>query len=297
VWKNIVQNHISKNFIMKKALLLSAVSVILFVYAKAQAFAGLNFGYGIPATGQVVGINSEDNNPSNTFSFENVRGSFGSGLNAGVYFGYWFSDVVGAQLGVNYLFGKKYTFTDNSVNNTNVTDNSTDEVAARSLRLTPALRVGFGHGDVHPYMLGGFSIGLANKITDDLNETTINPGGTDILIESTEYTGGISVGPFAAVGLNFHLSEKLLFTVELNSYFANWAPTKGEIVTATFNGADALGNMTTDQKQFEYVNKIDQTMNTSASQPTQRLKNYYPMNSVGLTIGLHYEFSGTMAAQ
>jgi hypothetical protein len=282
---------------MKRTLLLSALCFILSGAVKSQAFAGLNFGYGIPATGQIVGINSEDNNPGNTFSNENVRGSFGSGLNAGVYFGYWFSDVVGAQLGVNYLFGKKYTFTDNSVNSSNVTDNITDKVAARSLRLTPALRIGFGHGDVHPYMLGGFSIGLANKITDDLNESTTTPGGTDITVMKTEYTGGISVGPFAAIGLNFHLTEKLLFNVELTNYFANWAPTKGEITTATFNGTDQLGNMTTNQKQYEYVNKVDQTMNTSTSQPTQRLKNYYPMNSVGLTIGLHFEFNGTMAAK
>lgn len=282
---------------MKKTLLLSACCVMLLVNANSQSFAGLQFGYGIPATGQVVGVNSESNNPANTFSTENVRGSFGSGLNAGIYFGYWFSDVVGAQLGVNYILGKKYTFTDNSVVSSNVTDDTKDEVAARSLRLTPALRVGFGHGDVHPYMLGGFTIGMMNKITDDMNETSTNPGGTDITDVSTEYTGGISVGPFAAVGLNFHLTEKLLFSAEITSYFANWAPTKGEITKATVNGADQLSNMTTNQKQFEYVNSVDQTMNTSNGQPTQRLKNYYPLNSVGITIGLHFEFNGTMAGK
>ncbi|CAN5398326.1 hypothetical protein BH09BAC5_BH09BAC5_16790 [soil metagenome] len=282
---------------MKKIIILASLTMFAFTQVKSQAFAGLGIGYGMPATGEVIGFNSNNNNPSNTYSTETVHGSYGTGLNAQGYFGYWFSEVIGAQLGVNYLMGKKYTFENNNVNNSNVSSNATDEVFARSLRLTPALRVGFGHGAVHPYMLGGFTIGMMNKLTDNYNETSLNPSGTNITVWNTEYTGGISLAPFAALGMNIHITEKLLFNAEITGFFANWAPTNGEVVTASYNGADQLGNMTTSQKQFEYVDKVDQSMNTSAGMPTQSLKSYLPMSSIGLTVGLHFEFGGTEPAK
>ncbi len=282
---------------MKKLIILASLSAFACTQVNSQAFAGFGVGYGVPANGNVIGFNSNNNNPSNTFSTENVHGSYGSGLNVGGYFGYWFNEVIGAQLGVNYLMGKKYTFEDNNINNSNVADNSTDEVFSRSLRLTPALRVGFGHGDIHPYMLGGFTIGMMNKLTDNYNETDNNPSGTNITVWQAEYTGGVSIAPFAALGMNIHITEKLLFNAEITGYFANWAPTNGEVISSSFNGADQLGNMTTSQKKFEYVDKVDQTMNNSAGQPTQILKSYVPMSSIGLTVGLHFAFGGTEAAK
>ncbi|HTL81160.1 MAG TPA: hypothetical protein VL651_05625, partial [Bacteroidia bacterium] len=150
---------------MKKVILLSAVFCFSHILVKSQVYAGLGFGYGLPMAKDVIGTNSENNNPANTFSEDNVYGSFGSGANAHAYVGYWFNDVIGVDLGVNYLAGRKYTFTSNSVNSSNVTNDQKDEMWARALRITPALRIGLGNGDIHPYFLAGLSIGVMNKIT------------------------------------------------------------------------------------------------------------------------------------
>jgi hypothetical protein len=281
--------------IMKtKNIFLAGVVVLSFTNVNAQSpYVGIGFGYGLPIAGSVIGINSESNNPANTFSDENVYGSYGKGFNFGGYFGYSINDDLGAELGVNYLMGSKYMFKDNRVISSNTTDNSSDEIFSRSLRLTPSIRVEFGEGKISPYVRGGLAFGIMNKITDNFSETFTDPGTIDISEASSEYTGGVSVGFCGGLGMNITLKEKLFLFAELSNYYSSWAPNKRDFTKYTFNGSDRLGGMTTDEKHFEYVDKVDQTMNTSSGESRKELKFYFPMSSFGLNIGLHYAFGGS----
>jgi hypothetical protein len=156
----------------------------------------------------------------------------------------------------------------------------------------PSLRIEFGDAKIRFYARGGATFGVMSKITDNSTETFTNPGSTDIRLQTFEYTKGLSIGFTSALGMKIPLTEKIFFTLEVSNYYVNWAPKKGELTKSTLNGADELGGMTTDQKEFDYVNKVDQSMNTSSSQPTQQLKVYFPMNSFGLVVGLHFAFGG-----
>lgn len=275
-----------------KAIFIFSLLIFSVSAAKSQGlYAGLGVGYGMPACGVVIGLNSTSNNPAGTFSDENVKGSFGKGLNFGGYFGYMVSENVGFELGVNYLMGSKYTFTNNDVNGNSTTDRS-DDVKANSLRLNPALRIAVGDGKVRPYLRAGLSIGVMNKMTDDYSRTHTDPGGTDITLSTTEYTGGTSIGFTSALGIAFSLSDKMSLFGELTNYYSTWGATTGKITKFTFNGSDQLSTMTTDQKEFEYVDKVDQSMNTSDSQPTKELKTFAPMSSFGISVGLHFSFGG-----
>jgi hypothetical protein len=273
-----------------KILFLSVISFVAVSSLKAQGpYAGFGIGYGLPFPATVLGNNSSSNSAGNSFSIENVRGSYGSGLNFGVYVGDMISEQVGFELGINYLMGHKYMFENDDATPPG-SDNISDEMFARSLRLTPSLRVGFGTGTIRGYMRGGFAIGVMNTVTDNTTETATSPGATDVWVESFVYRGGISFGFSGALGMQIPISDNMSFFAEASDYFVNWSPKEGELTESTLNGSDQLGSMTTDQKQYEFVDEVNQSMNTSSSQPTQQLKFYFPMSSFGLNIGLHFAF-------
>ena len=144
-----------------KAKLLFLFSLFIFSLANAQGpYAGIHIAYGAPGSMTILGQNSERNNPANTFSNENVKGSYGTGFNFSGYGGYMFDENFGLELGVNYLLGSKYKFTDNNVLSANVTDNFEDEVYARSLLLLPSLRIEFGAAKIRFYARGGATFGI-----------------------------------------------------------------------------------------------------------------------------------------
>src|ERR1044072_9328816 len=196
---------------MKAKLLIPALSILFVVsVAKAQPYAGVTIGYGMPGTWSVLGTNYESNGPANTFSSENVVGSYGTGLNFGGYVGGMVSDNTGFELGINYLVGAKYSFRDYETH-PNTTDNIDDKVYARSLRLCPSLRVTFGDKNIRPYTRAGIVIGIMNKINDDLTETFTTPGTTDITLETFELRKGLAVGFTGALGINIPLNTNMFF--------------------------------------------------------------------------------------
>jgi hypothetical protein len=277
---------------MKSKLFFLSVICLSALGMKAQPYAGITVGYGLPGSWSVLGHNIESNKPANTFSNENVKGSYGTGLNFGGYFGDMLADDIGLELGVNYLMGWKYKFTDHNVMSPGVIDNTEQEIYARSLRLCPSLRIEFGDWNARPYMRAGIAIGIMNKLIDNSTETFTNPGTTDVALETFERRGGVSIGFTGALGIGIPVNDNMFFFAEVCDYNMNWAPAKGEITVATLNGADELGGMTTDEKEFEYVDMVDQTMNTASSQPTKQLKTYFPMSSFGINVGLHFAFGG-----
>lgn len=254
------------------------------------SYAGIGVTYGIPVAGAIVGENIESNQPAGTESDETVRGSLGRGLSVGAYFGYMPNENMGFELGVNYLFGMKYKFTDNRVLSSNVTDNTSTEINAHSLRLVPAVRFTFGEGSIRPYMRGGVVIGLMNKVTVVTHETFSNPSVTDVTESTFEYYHGAAFGIAGGLGANFSISDNLFFSAEITNYFYSWSPAKGHYTKFTVDGADQLGGMTTNEKEIEYVDKVDQSMNTSDSQPYKAPRFSLPMSSIGLQVGIHFAF-------
>src|ERR1035438_7821011 len=100
-------------FIVLAAIVLSSITV----NSNAQGFyidAGL--GYGFNAVSQSIGDSYSSTNSGSTFSStdQNVKGSFGAGLNFGAAFGYMISEHIGAELGISYLSGSTIQITNTS---------------------------------------------------------------------------------------------------------------------------------------------------------------------------------------
>jgi hypothetical protein len=100
-------------------------SIILFsilILASSKSFtqnAYLKFqsGYQIssnPSSGQNTVSNTSSTFTTTTATSKNI--GLGTGLNFGAAIGYDFSENIGTEIGVNYLFGHKYELTDESTN-------------------------------------------------------------------------------------------------------------------------------------------------------------------------------------
>lgn len=275
-----------------KQILLTIILIISLNQLKAQGlFASFGAGYGIAVSNSILGFNQDNNDVANTFYTENVKGSYGKGVNMNLSFGYMLNKNIGLELAGNYLMGSTYTFTNVDVNAFNSTT-QTDEVNAKSFRLIPGIRLVYGEGKMKYYSRIALAIGIMNKLCDNFNRTNTNPSGTDITVSSFEYSGGTYFGFSGAFGLTYNFTDHIALYGELGRNFISWAPTNGAYTSFTINGADQLGNMETQDKNFEYVDKIDQSMNQNSFESRKQLKTYSPMNSLGLTFGLHFSFGG-----
>ncbi|MEO5642721.1 MAG: outer membrane beta-barrel protein [Bacteroidia bacterium] len=250
---------------------------------------GFGGGYGVGTSRTIIGYNSEENNVNNTYYKEGIKGSYGKGANFNVYGGYMLTNVIGLELAANYLAGSPYTFTNVDIDNiTSITH--VNEIHATSFRLIPGIRLGYGEKKLRVYSRVALAFGLMNKMIDNHTRTTSDPAGTDILYESFEYTGGKYVGFTGSFGLTYSLSEHISLYGELSRYFISWGAKYGEYTEVKFNDADQLGNMTTSEKKFEYVERVDQTMNQNSGEPTKALRSYVPLNTLSVSLGLHFNF-------
>jgi opacity protein-like surface antigen len=272
---------------MKKNIVLAAAVAVITLSTqdiKAQgAYLNLGAGYGIGMAGQNLGTNETYN------SIEVVRGSLGKGFNTGVGFGYMFTENVGMEMNLNYLLGAKTTFTDNS------SDNNPEDVriiSANMLRINPAMKFTFGE-TIKPYAKIGMVIGVAGKITETNEDNSGAPLFPTKVETTQEYTGGVSLGLTGALGVDIMFSEMIGMYVELGALAQSYAPTKSVITQYDINGAQHITDLTTHDKETEYLSSYDPAApDNDDSKPDQRLKAYSPFSSIGLNVGVHFAFGG-----
>ena len=261
-------------------LIVLAISTCFTSLHAQGLFVKINAGYGLQTSSQNIGYYAFFNQASATGSFtrEQINVSFGKGLNFGAGVGYMFSENVGAELDVSYLLGGK------SVAHDTYTGGYTDyTLNARFLRLNPSLIISAGSGNISPYVKMGvlFGMGSITYIYDDYDDG-------DITYYKEKLNGGISFGLTSGIGANFSLSDMLSLFGELNMVNMSYAPKKGEVTEFTSNGINQLPDLTTKQKETEFLKEFTvSTANpTPDSQPRQALSQKMPFGSVGLNIGV-----------
>jgi opacity protein-like surface antigen len=272
---------------MKTSIVLAAALAVVTLSthnAKAQGpYLNLGAGFGIGMAGQNLGTNESSN------SIEVVRGSYGKGFNTGIGFGYMFNEYIGMETNLNYLLGGKTTFTDNS------SDNNPEDVrviSARMLRINPAMKFTYGE-NIKPYAKIGMIIGVAGKITETNEDNSGAPLFPTKVETTEEYTGGVSLGLSGALGVDIMFSDMIGMYVELGAIAQSYAPTKSVITQYDINGAQHITDLTTHDKETEYLNSYDPSApDNDDSKPDQRLKAYSPFSSIGLNVGVHFAFGG-----
>jgi hypothetical protein len=161
-------------------------------------------------------------------------------------FGDMFNEHVGAELRINYLLGGKSKAKDEFPGGS-----AEYKLFARMLRFLPAVVIAAGGDGINPYAKFG-AVVSTGSVKWEMED---NEDG-DVTILKAKYTGRMALGFMGAVGANFPLSDNLSVFAEVNTINQSYSPKKGELKEATFNGEDKLPDMTTSQKEVEYVDVI-----------------------------------------
>ncbi|MHB1278619.1 MAG: outer membrane beta-barrel protein [Bacteroidia bacterium] len=248
-------------------------------------YVNFNVGYGLKMGSQNLeyfGFYNYSNTGNSTTS-EQVFVSLGKGLNVGASFGYMFNKNIGAELGVSYLLGGKSTVKDSYPNGSR----AEYTLSSNMLRIFPSLVIATGFEKINPYAKFGVVIGSGS-----VKYEIVDYDGGDVTKMKMKLNGGIAFGLSSGIGALFNLSEKMAFYGELNMVNLSYAPKKGEVTKFTFNGVNYTGDMTTREREVEFVDRYTYNPSNppSDSQPSQELKQKLPYGSIGLNIGLRINF-------
>jgi hypothetical protein len=222
-------------------------------------------------------------------SYDNVNtygAAYGTGGNVTLAGGYMFSKYVGVELGIRDFWGLKKTqqFTYQGVEGGS--SNTTYKRNVMSLQIIPSIILTPGLENWNPYARFGLSMGVYNTVT----ETETNNTGNVETISKGKYSGGFPLGYSAALGLEYKLSGSISLTAEADCEGMNYAPNKWEIREYTVNGADHLGDLTTKQKETEFVKSYDRSESIPNDSPDKALRLYFPLSNVSLNVGAKIRF-------
>ena len=267
-------------------------------YGQKGLYLNVGGGYGIciAANSNAASYDRTQIAGLNTNKVSSGSGSFGKGVQFGATVGFMFSENIGAELNVGYLVGTKSTQTlyqDIYMPPTMLSSSYENKMSGNMLRLTPALKFSVGKDKLKPYMRVGLVVGLAGKLKNVVtrNETYSSGASSYLSVEESSYTGGVSLGLSASLGVNYKLSDKLGIFAEIGIISQSWAPNKRLVTLSTVNGVNKLGTMTTNEKETTYLNSYTQVSSSyNPNVPAQALKIAMPFSSVGLNIGVQLSF-------
>ena len=309
---------------MKKIVFSAAVLMASFG-ASAQGFYGdLSIGYGLGFPNSVLGTSAHTDatttgpmfTPTGAVKTEkNLQGTIGAGLNITLAPGYMFNEHIGAELGLNYFMGGNTLMQEGTSTHTNTTvgwnaiewDNGSGYAKSSQFRLIPTIVLSTGtESKLSGYTKLGLILPVAGSTTITSERVQYSPaivGGAlaavPTTIESEEVVkGAFTAGFRGAIGVNFKVADKISIFGEVFGSFLNIGRKSSEITKVTRNGVDLLPDMTTAEKQTNYLNEINNTTNSygtgaviDANKPLDVLNpaktNY---NQVGLTVGVKFNF-------
>lgn len=285
---------------MKKSVFRTAVVALLIlpVFASAQGmYVDVNLGWAFPfntQTGLVSNVTSTNYNDFDNSEYaytsteEAVALSLGKGISFGAGFGYLFNQYLGAELQLSYLVGGK-TSGDYSDQTTYISGGITDKTtitntttfSATMFRVVPTFVLKAGTEKINPYAKLGVVIGFGTIEVTDIG----NFGGT-MMSYKGELNGGVSFGLNTRLGVEFGATGKLTYFAELNIMSLNYAPKKGELFEYKVDGVEMLGDLTTSEREIEFVDVLTFQEDAPDDQPTQELKMNMPFSGIGVNVGI-----------
>jgi len=210
----------------------------------------------------------------------------GNGFNGSLAVGYWFCKYAAVELAVSEFLGLPTQ--GDSVIHLIGASKATAKVRGSMLSVIPAIVISAGLEKINPYARFGLQIGvlpyMISKYTQD-NSSTNPPMSKEIY---NDYYGGVALGYTAAGGVSFNFTKLLSFFVEIQFVHSTWSPNHSQIVKYTVNGEDRLSELTTWQKQADFVWEKNVNGTIDVNQPRQELRSTYPFSTVSLNLGLKF---------
>lgn len=279
---------------IKKKINLQLTAVIIAVFAvshlQSQGFyISAGGGYGLPAAPSLNGSYEHDDFEIDEYSTLKGSGTLGKGFQVGGAFGYMLNENIGAELGIMYLAGTKLKQRDYNTGGIDNSYHSEFSEKATILRFIPAIKITTGKHNLKPYLKTGVIIGIAGKIYYSYSSLSSNLG-THQYEREIEFSGNTSFGFSGSIGVEYKLNTKFGFYAEFNIITQSWAPGKSVMTKSEWNGVDDLPSMTTSEKETIYVDSYTNEGLDDPSSPSKALKEYMPLSSIGMNVGVHFNF-------
>jgi opacity protein-like surface antigen len=254
------------------ALLLAPVASAQDIYLKA------NIGYGFGTSASGLGALHDD-------KYRYM--SLGAGFLGGAGLGYYFTDNLAVELGINYHLGRNFK----SEQTENFTKIET-EYRGSGLQLTPCVVITTGReNSIAPYARIGMLVGLLNQVNEVSKQSVDLPVGAPIDIRSTEeqarYYGGVGLGAVAALGVDYVISDNLIIFSELQLTSFAYRPAKGELKVSKVDDVDRLPTLEDREKSWEYTNNIN---DVKPGENNKRLTDKFPFGAIGINFGVKFGF-------
>jgi opacity protein-like surface antigen len=271
---------------MKKLLLSLLLVAGCFGVASAQGlFIRVGGGYNLGINQALIGQNATmtTSTSGEIVKLENVYGSHGQGINLGLRVGYMFSENVGADLGLNYILGAKYSFTDKTTTPTSV-DETKDERWANTLLINPCMVLSTSQKEmISAYTRFGIAIGMPSVMAKG---TQTSPGITRE--DEREVSMAVGLGFTGALGVDIHFGDRFGVYGELNLLSMSSKANSVEITKYTLNGKDRLNDIPADDRKFNYVDEIE---TKPGETPKDQLRAFtIPFSALGINVGLKIRF-------
>lgn len=249
-------------------------------------------GYGLPIASAIIGSKYFYTSSAtvNSYSEESVKGSYGSGGNFNLTFGYELNKNIIIEFNTQYILSKKF----NTINNYtydytgySYVSNHNTTSSAKGLFFNPSVIFSAGFGKAAPYARFGFIFG-SPKVRG-AESSYDNGDGVDSTETKWEYSKGLAFGFQGAVGMNWKLSEKLDLFTELNFISMTYFAGEYNLTKYNRNGYDYLEGMSLSQTQTIYKRKYTYSnSNYDPAKPTVSLRESTPFSSLTLQIGVRF---------
>jgi hypothetical protein len=249
-------------------------------------------------------INNDIQQFTYDYNYENVPFSLGEGFNFGVGLGYMFNSNIGVELGVSYLLGSSTIGTSvgevvRTLNQDVYLQNYEFNYTAKAtmLRLIPSVVLTPGFEKFNPYARLGMIIGFGSFMMEEV-DVEIMSGAYDNLqntfTDKEKFEGGVALGVNSSLGLEYILNEQFSVLCEVNYIAMRYTPKMSSVTERMINGEDQLPILPVSTKQTEYYKEFTENGSRSApinyDQPTQEMASSYPFSSLGLNIGVKFNF-------
>ena len=251
-------------------------------YAQGM-YGSVRVGYNFPSGAQTLATNTTTTATSDIS--EPVDISLGQGVNVAATFGFALNDNMAAEVGVNYLISSAQTAIDNDLTRPRI---RTEEYAGTMVQINPALVFSIPmEGSLQPYAKVGAVLGIGSTKYTFTNDDISN---NNLSIDEWKFNGGLGLGFNTGFGAYYSLSDNMKLFGELTITSLTYAPTKGERITSTRNGADELPGLDTIDKEIIFVDALDNNANIPNASPDEALKVKLPYGSAGINVGITISF-------
>ncbi len=237
-----------------------------------------------------IQYNSDGNYRSKT----NKNTTLGRGVNFNFNIGYNFKSNISTEINLSYLQSE------NIKNQLAVIHYSNANLLiyqynSNSFRLIPTIGFNKKFNKFNTFIKFGCVLGTSTLYyeitTKDITISDKQQIVKNYSFEKWKYYGGFSVGYNVRLGIEYNITNQIIFFSEFNVVDFFYNNKKGKLIIYEENDVDKLSALDVYDKEINFVNKLSYFEdNLDKSKPQEKLKKHFNYNSVGINCGIKFKF-------